>query len=107
MLKTLNCSGNISGLVLHQSEIGPELRHVRLNSHCLLVVVRSGRIISRSLGLLSLGKHRFQFGGRRLLAESDQRSGQQNQQQFGAIGHEWTTSRTFPANWTTLPGNAV
>ena len=95
MLKTLNCSCNISALLLHQSEIGPELRHIGLDSYSLLVVVGRGRIIPRRLSLLSLGKHGFNFEGRRLLAESDHGSGQQNERESSGIVHEWITSRIF------------
>ena len=111
MLKAGDGSGGISGFVLHESEICPKLWHSRFEPHCLLQVICGGRVISHGLGMLRVGKHRIQAGGGWLLAESDQYSergsGQQYQQQFGAMGHNSITSRISPQTGRLCPGTQL
>ena len=95
MMKALQRCGDIAGLLLHESEIGPKLRHIRLYPHGLLVVVYSRGKVVRSLSLLGGSYERFKSGCRLLLAKPGYGFDQQNQQQqWDAVVQVPITSRT-------------
>ena len=72
-------SGEIAGFLLHQSQIGPQLRRMRAQLQRLRVVGGGGRVVARGLRRLRVREQGVERG--RLLAESKNGPGQQHRQQ--------------------------